>query len=314
MISNQLDKRENLCGLGLDIGGTKIAAGLVRQDGTVLETHTIPTGASRGGDVVMGDALQLARGLIDRAQTLGRQVAAIGLGVCELVDPDGQVISQATLPWRGFGLQREFEALAPSRVLADSRAAAFGEAACGAGVSFGSFLYVTVGTGIGSSWVWQGVPFVGRTGCTGTLASSPTTVLCSECGELRRAVLEEISSGSGLVRRYNEKTGAQVASAEAVLAAAESGDAAAQSVIDTAVECLGSTLGLLVNVLDPEAIVVGGGLGSAPGHYWNRLAPSIRRAIWSEVHRDLPIVQAKLGRDSGVIGAALLAWHSLSRI
>ncbi len=95
--------------------------------------------------------------------------------------------------------------------------------------------------------------------------------------------------------------------AEDVLLAATSGDEAALSAIHTAAGALGVSIGWLVNVLDPAAIVIGGGLGSAPGLYWDRMFASAREHIWSEVSRSVPIVPAALGPAAGLIGAALAA-------
>ena len=89
-----------------------------------------------------------------------------------------------------------------------------------------------------------------------------------------------------------------------MLAAADRGDPDAARVVRDAAEALGSGVGFLVNVLDPEAVVVGGGLGLAGGLYWDALIDSVRRHVWAEATRDLPIVRAELGTDAGLIGAA----------
>ncbi|MFO1499834.1 MAG: ROK family protein [Verrucomicrobiota bacterium] len=299
------------CTIGVDVGGTKIAAGLVRPQGEVLERRIVPTLPERGGEAVLRDALALAETLLAQARARGLNVGGIGIGVCELVDPHGRVMSEQTVHWRGLPVQERFAALAPAVVEADSRAAAFGEFACGAARSFRSFYYVTVGTGIGGCWMLDGVPFVGATGATGTIASSPTVVLCEDCGTSRAAVLEEVASGPALVARYNRKASASARSAEEVICAAVRGDPDADWVVDTAVESLGAALGFLVNVLDPEALVVGGGLGSSPGGFLDRLVPVIRRQVWSEINRGLPIIRASLAADSGFVGAALLAQRRL---
>jgi len=90
--------------------------------------------------------------------------------------------------------------------------------------------------------------------------------------------------------------------------AAERGDAAARQAIDKATRALGVSLGLAVNVLDPEAIVVGGGLGSAGGPYWDGLVAATRAHVWSPETRALPIRPAALGADSALLGAAARAW------
>jgi glucokinase len=295
------------CAIGVDVGGTKIGAGIVDPQGRVLEKRLASTLPKRGGEAVMQDVLELAEQLRDATRRQGWNLRALGVGVCELVDTSGRVVSSQTLSWRGLPVREQFARLAPAILDADSRAAAFCEARCGAGRAFRSFLYVTVGTGIGSSLVLDGVPYVGAQGCTGTLASAPMRVLHPEEGTLTGAVLEDVASGPALVARYNQQAEAMLARAEDVLSAATAGNEIAAQVVDTAAASLGATIALLVNVLDPEAVIVGGGLGAAPGFYWERLAPAIRAHIWSDVHRGLPLLQAAHGADAGFIGAALLA-------
>ena|SRR2546425_11792425 len=295
-----------VCAIGLDVGGTKIAAGLVTPDGKIIARRVMPTLTQRGGEAVLEDALALAASLREEARAAGRNALAIGIGIGELVDLHGSVASAQTIPWRGVPVLERFARLAPAVVEADSRAAAFCEAKFGAGRNYRIFLYVTVGTGIGSSLVLDGVPYTGARGSSGTLASGPLTTRCTECGAVLRPVLEQIASGPALVMRYNHVSSKRVDKAEDVLAAA-AGDPDAAQVVRTAGEALGVTVGLMVNMLDPDAVVVGGGLGMAGGLYWESFIASTRGHIWSDTHRDLPIVTAAYGSDAGFVGAAALA-------
>jgi len=299
------------CAIGLDAGGTKIAAGLVTPEGKAITRRVILTLPQRGGEAVLADALALAASLRDEAKAAGRSVVAAGIGVCELVDLDGNIASAATIPWRGLPVRKRFSEIAPAVVDADSRAAAFCEAKFGAGRNHRIFLYLTVGTGIGSSLVLEGVPYAGAHGATGTLASSPLTTHCTECDAVLRPVLEEIASGPALVTRYRKRGSRNAESAEQVLAAAAEGDHHAIQVVETAGEALGATVGLMVNMLDPEAIIVGGGLGLAGGLYWQRFVASTRQHVWSDTHRDLPIITAACGANAGFVGAAALALQKL---
>ena len=295
------------CAIGLDVGGTKIAAGLVTPDGKVITRRVIPTLPRRGGEAVLEDALSLAASLREESKAAGRSVVAVGVAVCELVDLRGNITSDQTIPWRGLPVQERFSELAPAVVEADSRAAAFCQARFGAGRNHRIFLYLAVGTGIGSSLVLEGVPYTGARGSSGTLASSPLSTRCTECGAELGPVLEQIASGPGLVTHYNQLTAKRVEKAEQVLAAAAAGDRDAAQVVRTAGEALGATVGLMINMLDPEAVVVGGGLGMAGGLYWEGFIASTRGHIWSDTHRDLPIVTAAYGSDAGFVGAAALA-------
>ncbi len=296
--------------IGLDVGGTKIAGGVVTESGRILYRRVIPTQPARGGDAVLADVVDLAREQSQSAGRLDQPPVAIGVGLCELVDPDGNVQSEQTIKWRDVPVVEELRGLFPTFLEADSRAAALCEARFGAGREFPTFLYVTVGTGIGCSLVLDGTPWVGARGSTGTMATSPHTFICSQCGAMTGGVLEEVASGPALVKRYNERAGS-AERAEDVFAAAREGDADAKYVLESAAECLGATLGLLVNVFDPHGVVTGGGIGSTEGLYWRRFEQATRRHIWSESHRGLPILRAVYGEDAGLVGAAL---HGLERL
>jgi predicted NBD/HSP70 family sugar kinase len=119
-------------------------------------------------------------------------------------------------------------------------------------------------------------------------------------------VLEEIASGPGLVKRFRGLGGAATRASEVVDAAGTGSPAAVQAVQEAAA-ALGSRIALLVDVLDPAAVVIGGGLGATPGAYWDALVGAIRSHIWWRAAREIPILRAGLGADAGAIGAALTA-------
>jgi predicted NBD/HSP70 family sugar kinase len=301
------------CAIGLDVGGTKIAGGVVTPAGVVRCKRVIATEPQRGGEAVLSRTVKLAEELLHEAATMGLKTDGVGLAVPELVDLEGNLTSSSTIDWRGITVRDRFSHLGPAWIEADSRAAALGEALFGAGLPFKLFFYVTVGTGIGSCLVQDRHPYAGARGSAGTLASSPLTSTCSKCGEIVTPVLEEIASGPALVKRYNQASGRRVLRSEDVLAAAAAGDATAIQVTASAGEALGATVGLLVNVLDPEAVIVGGGLGMADGLYWTRFVNSARNHIWSGTNRSLPILQAGCGVDAGLVGAAASVWRRPGR-
>lgn len=289
--------------IGLDVGGTKIAGGIVEfPGGRVLIKQTIPTQPRRGGQAVLSDALTLAEALLGEAGRQGWAIAGIGLGVCELVDLQGNITSGHTIAWRDWPIKAAFARLAPAVVEADVRAHALAEATVGAGRAFTSFVYITVGTGISSCLVQEGRPYAGARGNALILASSPLTSQCAVCGATTEQVLEEFAAGPALVTRYQRGA----TTGETVLAAAAAGEPAAVEVVRTAGAALGNSVGWLVNVLDPEAVVVGGGLGLAGGLYWDSFVASTRIHIWSDASRDLSILPAALGPEAGLIGAAAL--------
>jgi glucokinase len=292
---------QDVYAVGLDVGGTKIAGGLVRfPEGEVIARRRVATRADRNPEGVLADAIDMARDLAGGVPQGGR-FAGVGIGMPELVDLDGRLTSGATIDWRGIPLADRFAAIGPVCVEADVRAAALAEARFGAGRLYRLFVYVTVGTGISHTLVQEGRPYAGARGNALVLASGPTSVRCSECAAWSRTILENVASGPALATAFKVK------SAEEVLAAADCGDSAAARIVRDAAEVLGSSIGFLVNILDPEAVVVGGGLGLTGGRYWDSLVDATRRHIWAEATRELPIVRAALGSDAGIVGAAAQA-------
>ncbi len=296
---------DNTCAIGIDVGGTKIAGGVVAfPSGRVLAKRVIPTLPKRGGKPVLDDALDEATGLVVEARRSDLELLGIGVGVAELVDLKGNVTSDHTIVWRGVPVQEMFSQLAPAVVESDVRAGALAEAMFGRGKAYRWFAYITVGTGIASALVLDGQPFVGARGNALVLASSPLTTTCTNCGTVLQPILDDIAAGPALVASYNRKSRGLAAVGEDVTNAAEMGDTIAVEVVKNAAQALGVSVAFLVNVLDPEAVIVGGGLGIAGGLYWSAFVHATREHIWSDMSRDLPILRAALGSDAGFIGAA----------
>jgi len=294
--------------IGIDVGGTKCAGGLVYlYNGNVLDRHERPTKSERGGEPVLADVIELALAMKAAAERLRVSPLAIGIGVCELVNSTGQIVSDATVRWKGIpvGTQVSQQTKLPVVVEADVRAAALGEAYFGAGQQYHSFLYVTVGTGISSALVLNRRPYVGARGLTGTFASSRQLIPNDEGMLVSGPALEEFSSGPALVARLAAfQPGFEGVTAD-VVALAESGDVMAQNIVDSAGAALGAALAHLVNVLDPQAVVIGGGLGLVEGRFRRSLRDAFHSHLWSDLHQDVPLLSARLGKDAGMVGAAL---------
>ncbi len=296
------------CAIGIDVGGTKCAAALVSlPDGRLLERRVQPTRPERGGAAVLADVIELARSMQGAAK--GVVPHSIGLAVCELVGVDGQILSDATIRWLGMPIGAELHKATklPVVVDADVRAAARAEAVLGAGQAFNSFLYVTVGTGISASLVINKKPCAGARGLTGTFASSRGLIPGDDDGLVSGPPLERFAGGPALAARLARVQAEFSGAAPEVLALADSGDREARRVVASAGEALGAAVAQLISVLDPEAVVIGGGLGVSEGLYRESAQHGLRSNVWSDVHRDVPLVTARLGTDAGVIGAALAA-------
>ncbi|MGH3136316.1 MAG: ROK family protein [Gaiellaceae bacterium] len=261
--------------VGIDVGGSKIAAGVVDvKTGDVPRELQVPTPVASGGGAVLATCVELADELVPAG------AAAVGIGLCEFVDASGTPTSGVTVDWRALDVARAFGELGPVRIESDVRAAALAEARFGDGGRFESFVYVSAGTGVSYCLVLDGEPYVGARGNAIVVGAPP---------------VERVASGLAIARA------AGVERAEEVLT-----DPMLSSIVDDAAAQLGLALATLVNALDPEAVVVGGGLGLIDG-FRDRVVAKARAAIEHEETRELPILRATLGARGGVVGAALVA-------
>jgi len=276
--------------------------------GEILHRTIIPTHPERGGEAVLKGTRDLAMQLRDWAQQRQIEVAGIGAGVAELVDCHGNVTSSCTIDWRGVPVQESLSGIIPvAQVESDVRTAALAEAIFGAGRGRRLFTYVTVGTGISYCLVQDGQPLKGANGNAITLSSSPLSTVCTNCGTKLRPVLEQFASGPAIAQRFAQaRKSEKTFTAEEVFRAESTGDKDASEILISAGEALGVSAAFLVNVLDPEMMVVGGGLGMAGGLYWDAFLRSCREHIFADNSRGLPIVTAKLGIDAGLVGAAAI--------
>ncbi len=259
-----------LC-VGIDVGATKVVAGLVdTASGEVLNRRRVATAPD--GVTVLGDCVRLAEEL-HRPGTQG-----LGVALCELVRPGGTIASSVTVDWARLDVAAAFSHLAPVVVESDVRAAALAEARFGAGRGRESMLYVNVGSGVSHTMILNGRPLVGAHGNAIITGAPP---------------VEAWSSGLALARLAGEST------AEAVLGDPRHGELVAQ-----AAARLGQTLAVLVNALDPAVVVMGGGLGSVSS-YRAMVAEAARSLVYAQ--ETVEILPAATGADAPGIGAALVA-------
>jgi len=309
----QSKSSDEFCSIGIDLGGTKIAAGIVSfPSGKLLHKQTIPTLPARGGEAVLNDCISLARRLKVFADERGLRVEGIGVGIAELVNLEGEITSEYLIKWRGLPARERLSEVLPTRFESDARAPALAEALFGAGKAFTSFVYLTVGTGISYCLVLDRQPYAGAHGHAIMVASGALTSECEKCGAVQHQVLEEFAAGPSLVARYNQRASTQLSTGQEITGAAKAGDPIAQTIVRSAGAALGNSVGFLLNVLDPQAVIVGGGLGLSDGIYWDTFVTSTRKHIWSDVSRQLPILHAELGADAGLIGAAAIIWKAHS--
>lgn len=310
--------------IGVDLGGTKTAAGAVGADGQVHFTGEIPTLNREGGEAILDATATLVRRLAERLQRdCGGTISAVGVGAAGVIDvASGVVVSStdAISGWTGTNIVNglSFRTELPVSALNDVHAHALGEAWQGAGRHAGSMLLAAIGTGVGGSLISSGVPLSGArsvAGHIGHIASAYATGLPCSCG--RRGHVEAIASGPALHQHFLRLGGdPSVRDARAVCALASGGpsagrlsDGAAEEAVATAAQAAGQTLGGLANVLDPEVIVVGGGLAGAGSLWWDPMLKAARAELMSPV-MDIPVIGARLGNTAAIIGAAKHAFNS----
>lgn len=288
--------------VGVDLGGTKTAAGLVDETGAVLARREAVTPAADGPRAVLDTVIRLTRELVDD------RVTAVGVGAAGVIDPASRTVLSATdaLPdWAGTSLGAKLElALGlPVAVMNDVHAHAAGEAWLGAGSGRRSMLMIAAGTGIGGALVIDGVVQLGAhcvAGHFGHVPSEEAAGLACSCGRVGH--LEAIASGPAIHAAYLRGGGQAVDAREIVTRT----DELAERVVATAASALGRAVGGFINSLDPDLVVISGGLASSGERWWSGLRAGVARETMP-ILADCAVVPAMLGPDAAIIGAAQAA-------
>ena len=303
---------------GIDLGGSSAKIGIVDQAGDILERDRVAIDARAGFEDILGPVASAIAVLLGRRAGSGA-LAGIGFGAPGFFDPDTGTIAGGSenIPDMAGKSPPAFLAGklgAPAWGDNDATCAAAGELAYGAGRGLRGFLLVTVGTGIGGGLVlggrvWRGVR--GFAGEIGHVSLDPEGLPCP-CGA--RGCLEQYASGPAIVRAWKAAAGdrGRAAGTPAEVAdLARSGDPAAIAAFASAGQALGQVLGGVVNLLDIEACLLGGGVADADEVLLAPTRESFRRFAYPLVAEGVRIVRATLGNDAGLLGAAALAWERL---
>lgn len=295
------------CVLGIDVGGTSIRAGLfVPRSASIGHVRAIRTEASNGGRQALQRAAAVASEVVEAGTRSGLSVDKVGIGVPELVNAAGEIESSAVLSWRSTRVRKIFAAYGDVTIASDVRAAALAEARLGAARGSPTFLYVGVGTGISSTLFIDGQPWLGAHGHAIAFASGATCAAGTRDGAADFAPLESRASGPALVSRA-KALGCHAEDAAEVCRAAHEQPGVERAVVDAAATELAAHVAILVNALDPSLVVLGGGLGAAPGRYWNSFRAALPGFTWGRYARRVRVRRARLGARGGLIGAALSA-------
>ncbi len=326
----------NTFALGVDIGGTKVAAGLVDAHGKILFQTRVAMPAH--GSAVEGfGAVQSAIEAVFAARPEARE-RLTGIGICAPgpLDPvTGVILNPPNVPcWRNFPLAAEVRrvfGLRP-RVDNDGNAAALAEALWGAGAGYRNVFYVTLGTGIGTGIVFDREIYHGRTGSAAEGGHVTIDYRGPKCGCGKRGCIEALCSGPAIARRARERlaqldrsgslpsdsrraeskilalAGADIDSvnAEIIAEAFRQGDELAAEVLREAADLLAIWAGNVIDLLEPDVFIFGGGLAHLMGGFFGRIGEQLEHWCVNKRFAEMPIVLAKYGADSGIAGAAAL--------
>jgi glucokinase len=297
--------------IGVDVGGTTIKAALLDSEGLEYGRSERPTPRHLGPDAVVATTIDIIAELRARVPEAGR-VGAVGLVVPGVVDPQqGIAVYAANIGWRQLHLRQIVaEAVGLPVVLDhDVRAAGLAELELGAGRGLQDVLYVALGTGVAAAVITRGEVVAGATDRAGELGHLPVFPDGEPCACGQRGCTETYASAAALSRRYTAASGISDVPAHDVVSRAAAGDALADAIFNDAITALGRALVHYVLLMDPELILIGGGMSASGAALLHPLTREVQAGLaW----RPAPtILIGQFAGDAGRRGAALLAWRAL---
>jgi glucokinase len=291
--------------VGVDVGGTKVAAVLVDVTGTIVRRARAETESSQYPSMVAGIVAAV------RDVSAGEPIGAVGLAIAGNVAADGShVLFSPHLPLAGEPLAADLQSQLGVPVVLDNDAngAAWAEHETGAGRGTSELLFVALGTGLGAGLVIRDELYRGAQGFAGEAGHVTVVVDGRQCPCGARGCWERYASGTALVAEYLERGGDPEIGGPGITAAAQAGDPTAVAALVEVGHWLGRGLASLVAVLDPARIVVGGGVSEAGDLLLDPARQALAASVTGGGRRPLPpVVGAELGNEAGVVGAAMLA-------
>ena len=297
----------NQVAIGIDIGGTKIAAGLVARDGVIQASRTMPTPVREGANAIIQSVIRLSQDLLVEARDL--EIVGAGVGTAGQVDPARGVIRYANenLPgWTGTPVAHLLsDALSlPVAVDNDVKTMALGEGRYGAGAGFNEIFYITVGTGIGGAIVHDGKLWRGTMGSAGEVG-----YIVSGWEGKRPIIIEQRVGGPALAARYCQLAGENGLTLADVAQRAFVGDEMARSVIREGARILGQVFQPIINLLDPQIFIIGGGVSTIGDLWWQPFEDALRDTPLP-TPANIKLAPAQLGTQAVMVGAACLAFDA----
>lgn len=314
--------------VGVDVGGTKVAAGFVGRDGKILSQVRTPM----VGHGAAADGLAAVTSAIDTLLAAGAKQPStiLGIGICAPgpLDPaSGIVINPPNLPcWRNFPLASEISRVygVPVKLDNDANAAGLAEALWGAGRGYRSVFYATIGTGIGTGLVFDRSVYHGRTGAAGEGGHMTIDYRGPLCGCGKRGCIETLASGGAISGRARARLARDPARAsqlrdlaagdieavtcEMVGQASLAGDPLAREILAETVELLSAWLSNIVDLLEPDVMIIGGGVSSMLKPYFGEIHERLSTSCVNTRSGEIPLLPACYGADAGVAGGAALCF------
>ena len=316
--------------LGIDLGGSKILTAVVDAQGRMLSRDYRLTPAAQGPDPVVEAIMQSARQALDQAG-LPQDVAVFGIGAPGISNPEtGVVFTSPNLPgWHNVPLGKTIERRSgkPTFLINDANAAAIGELHFGAGKGARNFIYVTVSTGIGGGIIIDGQLYSGAIGTAGEIGHMAIAGSGPRCNCGNTGCWETLASGSALereaVRRISEGTPTSIlgyvdgdvkkVTAKVIHTAAERNDRLARELIGQTAYYLGVGLANLINIFNPELVVIGGGLSNMGDILLKPAFQVAGKRAFTQAYKAARFARATLGGNSGVLGAAAFALAEVAK-
>lgn len=310
--------------IGIDLGGTNIAAGIVGNNGTILYKKSIPTGAARPKEAIIEDIAALCHSLCAENGVDFASVASVGIAIPGGVDEaTGEILFTPNIPFTGINIAEILSQKLdnkPVRAVNDANAATIAEVFAGAAKGAENAVMITLGTGVGGGIVIGKKIYSGSNGLAGELGHFVIQAGGEKCGCGRRGCFEAYASGTALIRMTMEELNTCFMSGEATLMAESGkvsartafdafrqGDKAAARVIEKYTDALACGIVSLINIFQPEVFIIGGGISGEKQFLIDLLQPKIDAEEFSRNGKKRArLCTATCGNDAGIIGAALV--------
>lgn len=318
-------EKPNACGtaIGVDLGGTSIKAGIVCSNGAMTRCDQLPTPASDGRDAVMAGVIKVIEERMAQAHIQNLTPCGLGIASAGAINPvDGTVFAATdNLPdWAGFNLRHAIEDRfqIPTFVINDGQAAVLAELHYGLGRRLHDFVALTIGTGVGGGIVCNGKLLQGQYGLAGTFGHQTIRMGERACNCGRMGCLEAYVSTAALVHEYQshgekaEPGESTAARARRISNLALAGDSAACAAYAQMGEYLAEGIANIFNLLDPQAVVLSGGLVEGHAAFVRKVESSVRGMLHFGAKRNPSVLLAEAGRYTGIQGAAALVFERLS--